>query len=221
MGFNSEFLKFFKELEQNNNKEWFHNHKKVYEEYVKIPFKNLLDEMILRIHGEDPDLDIESKSAIFRINRDIRFSKDKTPYKTFVSANIAKGGRKSFNSPGFYIHFSHNSAVVAGGIHQPDKDGLYKIRKKIVGHREEFSKLLENPDFKKRYGSIRGEKNKRITKEFEEAAKTEPLIANKQFFYWAEVDPEIILKPNLSDILMEYYHAGKTVNDFLKEALNN
>lgn len=148
------------------------------------------------------------------------FQRIKRPYKTFVSANIARGGRKSHNVPGFFIHFAGDSAVVAGGVHAPDKEGLYKIREKIAKSPDELSRLLEEPVFKESFGTIRGEKNKRIPKEFEEVAEGQPLILNKQFFYWADLVPEIVLKPNLPDVLMQYYHAGKGVTDFLNEALN-
>jgi uncharacterized protein (TIGR02453 family) len=221
VNFNRKFLDFFRKLSQNNNKVWFDKNRSTYETEVKAPFKELVNEMILRINQEDPDLDIEAKDAIFRINRDIRFSKDKTPYKTNVSANIARGGRKSHNVPGFYIHFGFDSAVIAGGVHAPDKEGLYKIRAKIAKSPDEFSRLLEDPDFKESFGTILGEKNKRIPKEFESSAASQPLIANKQFFYWAELEPEFVIKPNLPDLLMEYFHAGKGVSDFLNEALNS
>jgi len=218
--FNREFLDFFSALSKNNNKSWFDANRKTYEKEVKAPFKELVNEMILRIRAVEPELDIEAKDAIFRINRDIRFSKDKTPYKTFVSANIARGGRKSHNVPGFYIHFAGDSAVVAGGVHAPDKEGLYRIRERIAESPDELSRLLEDPVFKDRFGTIRGEKNKRIPKEFEPVVERQPLILNKQFFYWSEPEPEIVLSLDLPDVLMRYYHAGRGVTDFLNDALN-
>lgn len=79
VNFNKDFLEFFQKLSQNNSKAWFDKNRATYETAVKAPFKKLVNEMILRIRAEEPDLNIEAKDAIFRINRDIRFSKDKTP----------------------------------------------------------------------------------------------------------------------------------------------
>jgi uncharacterized protein (TIGR02453 family) len=219
--FSKDFFKFFKELSNNNNTDWFHANKAIYEEQIKNPFKSLVDEMILRIHGEEPDLNIEAKDAIFRINRDIRFSKDKTPYKTFVSANIQRGGKKSTDSPGFYFHFALDKAFIGGGAHHADKEGVYKIRSRIADSSDEFSRLIKDKKFKEKFGEILGEKNKRIPPEYKEAEIKEPLIANKNFFFMAELDPKVILKTNLPDILMTYYHAGAGVNQFLKKALSS
>ena len=100
-----------------------------------------------------------------------------------------------------------------------DKEGLYNVRNAITNSPGEFAKLLEQEDFKRKWGTIQGEKNKIIPKEFQEAFSKQPLIANKQFYYWAEVDARSILKANLPDFMMDYYHAGKAMNKFLKKAL--
>ena len=222
MGYFSEkFFSFFEELSLNNNKDWFHAHKKTYEDFIKKPFEQLVEELIDMIREEEPDLDIEPKDAIFRINRDIRFSKDKTPYKTHVGASIKKGGKKSPNSPGFYIHLSSDSAMVGGGVYGLETKDLYRIRKHIAQSLNEFSKVLEDKNFRKKYGSLKGEKNQRIPKEFQEALKKQPLIANKHFLYTTKLDPEIILEPDLPDQLMDYYRAGKHINDFFQTALRS
>ena len=93
--FEKDFIDFFKELAQNNNKEWFDSNRKRYESSIKKPFKEFISKLISEIQLHDSEVLIEPKDAIFRINRDIRFSKDKTPYKLQTSAIVSAGGRKN------------------------------------------------------------------------------------------------------------------------------
>jgi uncharacterized protein (TIGR02453 family) len=101
--FNPAFIKFFKDLSQHNTTEWFNEHRKVYEKEVKKPFAEFVDEMIKRINKYEPEINIKASDAIMRINKDIRFSKDKTPYNTYVAANISAYGKKDKSYPGFYF----------------------------------------------------------------------------------------------------------------------
>jgi uncharacterized protein (TIGR02453 family) len=217
--FDQDFLDFFKELNNNNDKKWFDKNRKRYEKSIKTPFKEFVDVMIIRIKEDDPDVNIEAKDAIFRINRDIRFSKDKRPYNTHVSANISPHGRKSHSHPGFYFQFSFDKTMIGGGAYQLEKEGLYNIRSKIASSEKKFFKLIEDNDFKKKYKEIQGDRIKRIPSEFQAAYEKQPLIANKQFYFMTETKPDIVLKPSLPDTLMGYYNAGKSINDFLKDAL--
>ena len=97
--FSEDFLRFFKELAGNNNKEWFDLNRKRYFKEVKDPFHHFIEDLIAAVQKEDSNVNIAPKDAIFRINRDVRFSKDKTPYKLQVSAIISKGGKKDKVSP--------------------------------------------------------------------------------------------------------------------------
>jgi uncharacterized protein (TIGR02453 family) len=217
--FTKEFLDFFKELDKNNNKAWFDKNRKRYEEHVKVPFKNFTELMIMRVKEHEPDLQMEAKDAMFRINRDIRFSKDKRPYNPRVSANIQKGGKKAIGHPGFYFQFSYNNAMTGGGAYHLDKDTLYSIRSTIVSSMKEFNKLVEDKKFKQKFGEIKGDKNKKLPKEFQEAFEKQPLVANKQFYYMVDLKPNVVLKPDLPDLLMDHYKAGAKLNKYLDGAL--
>ncbi|MCP5063564.1 MAG: DUF2461 domain-containing protein [Ignavibacteriae bacterium] len=217
--FTQDFMDFFIELENNNSREWFHANKKRYEESVKIPFENFIQDMIFRIHEDDENLMITPKEAIFRIYRDIRFSKDKTPYKTHSSAVIVNGGRKNYTDPGVYIEMSSRGIKFYGGIYQMTKDQLQNVRESIVSNLDEFNALINDKDFKKKYGKVQGEQHKRIPKEFKEIHEVQPLIANKQFYFLGKIDSKRILNKNLADHLMKYYFAGKPLGCFLSEAL--
>lgn len=217
--FNEDFLTFLLELENNNNRDWFLENKKRYEKNVKQPFENFVQDMIYRIHEIDESLMVTPKEAIFRIYRDIRFSKDKTPYKTHLSAVISNGGRKNYTDPGVYIEISTKHLRFYSGIYQLSKEQLKNVRGFISTNLEEFNSLLKEKNFKKYFGTIRGEQNKRIPKEFNEAFVQQPLIANKQFYYFTEMNSNKIYSNTLSSLLMKYYKAAMPMNRFLKEAL--
>ena len=215
--FNNDFLNFFKNLSQNNNKLWFDENRKIYETEVKKPFYSFINEMIMKIQEFEPEIKINPADAIFRINNDIRFSKEKTPYKTHVGANISKFGRKDKSYPGFYFQFSYDKIMIYGGAYMLETPVLQKIREHIAENLEEFQSAYTDKTFKKYFGKILGEQNKRLPANLQQIIEKEPLIANKQFYYGAELSAKIILKPELPDILMEYYHAGRNINSFLRD----
>lgn len=217
--FDNDFMGFFKDLEKNNSKEWFDQNRKRYQSSVKDPFNTFVDEMITRINLRDPSVQITAKDAVMRINRDIRFSPDKTPYNVHYGAIISSAGRKDKSVPGFFIRFSPKMIGIFGGAHGVDKDQLYKIRAHIKSHLAQFQKLIRTQDFVNKFGAIQGEKHKRIPPEFRETAIKEPLIANKQFYYMAELSPKLITQERLPDVLMEYWEAANGVRTFLTEAL--
>lgn len=219
--FTKDFLEFFRELEQNNNRDWFHGNKKRYDASVKKPFNNFVEEMISRIHAVDPEVAIPAKDAIFRINRDIRFSKDKSPYKTHMAAVISREGRRNHAEPGLYFHLGADKVYLGGGAYQLDKQPLYNVRKTIAENTDEFQKLIEDKQFKKKFGGIKGEQNKVLPKEFKEAAETQPLIYNKQFYYMAELSPNVVVKKDLADRFMDYYLASRNMAEFLKSAMQD
>jgi uncharacterized protein (TIGR02453 family) len=218
--FSKDFIRFFKDLKKNNNAAWFNENRKLYEKAVKEPFKKFVEEVITRIGKVDPEVRISASDAIFRINRDIRFAKDKSPYNTHVSANISRYGRNGKDYPGFYFQLASDKIFIGGGAYMLEKEGLYNLRERIAKNSAQFEKVIRNSEFVKKFGGIQGEKNKIVQPEFKEALAKQPLIANKQFYYMTELGPEHITKPDLIEFLMEYYHAGKPVNDFLKAAWN-
>jgi uncharacterized protein (TIGR02453 family) len=217
--FDEEFLAFFSGLAKHNNREWFEKNKTRYIQHVKEPFQSFIEEMIVRLHFEDERINIEAKDAIFRIYRDMRFSKDKTPYKLHASALISPHGRKDLVNPSFYIELSHKSVGIYGGAYFVERNNLKKLRRFIANNHEEFASLLKDRNFKKYFGEMKGEKTKRIDKEFVAALEKEPLIANKEFYYGADLPAELVLDPKLTDTLLKYCKAGIKMNAFIEEGL--
>ncbi|MCK5782591.1 MAG: DUF2461 domain-containing protein [Flavobacteriales bacterium] len=218
--FQKDFIDFFKELAANNNKEWFDANRKRYETVVREPFKVFVAKVIDEVHKDDPTTSIEPKDAIFRINRDIRFSKDKTPYKLHVGAVISPKGRKDTGNPGIYIELGPEHLGIFGGMWSPDKVQIDKIRKHIITNSSEFEKLISNSDFLKIFPEgIRGDKNKRLPKEYLDSAKKQELIFNKQFYYQAFINPEEIISENLIDTIMKHYYIANPLKNFFKRAM--
>ncbi len=217
--FNPDFNQFFKDLAKNNHKEWFDANRKRYEQSVKDPFEAFVAEVIDRVRKLDPAVRITPREAIFRINKDIRFSKDKTPYKLMMSAIVSPAGRKDHSAAGIYFELGPESVKIYGGQHMPDKDQLRRIREHIVANGPKFKKLYSDKEFLKRFGEIRGERNKVMPAEFKAAVAKEPLLANKQFYYMAALPAKIVTDPKLADIIIDHYKTMRPMNAFLAAAL--
>ena len=219
--FSNEFIDFFKELAPNNNKDWFDLNRKRYTQFVKDPFKKFIEDLIAEASKKNKRLaELEPKDCIFRINRDIRFSKDKTPYKLNLSALIAEGGRKNYSSEGLYVELGPEHVRVYGGIYKPEKAELQKIREGISSNLAEFKKLCSDKKFLSTYGEIKGEKNKIIPKELKEKAAEEPMIFNKQFYYFAEFKPEIMCQDDFMETILKQYEIARPMEQFFTKILN-
>ncbi len=217
--FEKDFLDFFAELEQNNDRDWFNENKKRYEKSVKKPFSVFVDHMIEKVRPFEPELNIQAKDAIFRIYRDTRFSKDKTPYKEHASALITSGGRKDYSTPGLYLEFSHKHARIYSGSYMLDKDPLYNLRTHIVNNMAEFDTLISDKDFVNEFGAVQGEKNKRLPKEFVGKAEEQPLLFNKGFYYYHTFPADAILADDFAESIIKRFELVQPLNDFLKEGV--
>lgn len=217
--FTHDYLDFFKELAANNNKDWFDKNRKRYENEVREPFKLFVAELIGAIAKHDPELHLEAKDAIFRINRDIRFSKDKTPYKLNNSAIISSEGRKNKNHPGIYIEFGPEKLAFYGGVYMPDTRQVKKIRTYFAQHEKELRAVLNEPGFKNTFGAIQGEKSKRLPKEFKDAAVRQALIWNKQWYYFCHLPAETVFDDQLLEKLLDLERKASGMKSFLNKAL--
>lgn len=217
--FTPDFAAFFKELAKNNEREWFHAQKKRYQQSVKAPFEELVEQLIEQIRTQDPSLQISAKDAILRINRDIRFSADKSPYNTYVTAFISQGGRKDKSIPGFFIRLSPEMLGIMVGCYGPDKDQLERIRTAIMAQAGKWKKIVEAATFKERFGEVRGEQHKRVPAPFKEHLDDLPVLANKQFYALTELPPQKITGERLVEELMVYWQAARPFNAFLLSAI--
>ena len=147
---------YLKQLVVNNNREWFHDNKGIYNE-AKVLFEDFVAAQIEAISKFDKNIEgLQPKACTFRIHRDVRFSHDKTPYKIYFGAYMSKDGRKSRHA-GYYLHVEPDGSFVAGGLHMPDKDVLKDIRLRILENPLAFKKLIEDKKLRKDYPEIYGE----------------------------------------------------------------
>lgn len=217
--FTQEYLDFFEELSYNNSKEWFDANRKRYQKYVKNPFEDFVTEVILKINEFDPEILISPKASVFRINRDIRFTKDKTPYKTHMGASISRTKRKEEDFAGYYVHLSPFESSIGGGVYFINKGGLNSIRQFILDQPDRFEAIAYKSDFISTFGEIRGDRLKRIPKELKEVADRIPHIANKQFYFMKELDPSLILSDDLVDTIVSYFKIAYPFNRLMREAI--
>lgn len=189
-------LEFLMELQVNNNRSWFKENEKKYKA-AKANFESFIDTLIPSLKLLDDSIDVENaKACMFRIFRDVRFSKNKEPYKNNFGAFIAKGGRKSVFS-GYYIHMEPESSFLGGGIYMPQAPYLLAIRTAIFKNPENYKKIIQNPAFVETFGGIFGEKLKTAPKGFPKDWPDIELIRNKHYAvshevaneFWVEGDP--------------------------------
>ncbi len=219
--FKKDFLDFFKELAANNCKDWMDENRSRYFKSVKDPFKRFVEDVINELGKIDPAIaSLEAKNAIFRIHRDIRFSKDKTPYKTQVSAVVSATGKKPMSLPGVYFELGPADFRVYGGVYSLSTTELQSVRLEIADNEKKFVKLINEPKFVNFYGEVLGAKNKRIHKEFREVGERVPLMYNKSFYFFKKYPASIILKGNLMETIVEGYEAGKNLSLFLQKPLS-
>ena len=216
--FSSEFLVFLNSL-SNNNKDWFNTNKKDFKEFVEAPFLNFVDNIILKFKKELPNLKTSSKECVFTIYKDPRFIKEKAPYKDFLSAYIGPGGKKKMDSRGFYLEVSNEEIRVYSGLHHIGKNELFSLRQYIADNLADFKKLYTSKTFKKNYGEILGEKNKRIPKEFVSTAKEEPLLYNKSLYFYSSIPIGNLYDKNLVEQVIKIWKISQSINDFLRKGM--
>lgn len=215
------FIQFYKDLAANNNRDWFHENKKRYEQTVKKPFQVFVTALIDAFKEIEPTTEMTAKQAIFRINRDIRFSKDKTPYKLHASAAISTTNKKDYaNSKGIYIEINPDFIRQYGGLYGLNKEQLQNVREGINKNMKRFQNLVTDNQFVETFDELRGEQNKRIPKAFKPAHAKQPLIANKQFYYYKEISIDQIDSDDLIKSLIENYKKALPLNEFFDEVLN-
>ncbi|NJM41621.1 MAG: DUF2461 domain-containing protein [Anaerolineae bacterium] len=140
-------LNFLRQLAKNNNKAWFDAHRKDYDA-AKVQFEALLEDLIMNFSPIEDLFGMSPKDFTFRINRDVRFSTDKSPYKLSMSAALGQGGRKS-RRLSYYLHLQPGECFLGGGIYMPEGDQLKLIRKQLADDAREFKKIIAGKDFVK------------------------------------------------------------------------
>ena len=216
-----EALQFFEDLVANNNTEWMHANKKRYENFKK-DYHQYIALVLAEMKPLDRTLEpLEVKNCTFRINRDIRFSKDKSPYKTNIGIWFTQN-KNSKNSPGYYIHFEKGRSFIAGGVWCPEPEELKKIRKEIEFFHDDLEKVVNEKTFKKEFKELtRDDTNslKNAPKGFDPNHPAIEFLKLKSYTASQKVDDKIFTEPDFSKKIAQKLIALKHMNDFLKRAL--
>ena len=217
--FSEKVIKFLKQLSENNNREWFNENKATYLACNK-EVENAVVKLVHKINNFDPSIgNLEPKDSMFRIYRDVRFSHDKSPYKTNMGAVFAQGGRKSTKGC-YYMHIEPNDCFIGGGIYMPETAVLKLLRKEIYYNAEEFKKILNGKDFKNMFPSgLGGDKLVKAPKDFPADFPDIELLKHKHYFVWHQVaDSDLSSKDYLNKVV-EVFKLVKPFNDFLNRAI--
>ncbi len=212
------YYEFLIDLTLNNQKTWFDENRKRYERDVKKPFEQFVSQLIDAVSSVDGRYGgLEPKDVIFRINRDIRFAKDKTPYKTNRSCLIAIGGRRKMQPGGLYLELGPEHCGIYSGWYMPDREQLLRIREHLAANMDRAKAILAEPSFVEVFGEIRGEAQKRIPSDLKEAGEAFPMIYNTQFYVMHEIEPERSLEPDFIPYIIDCWKAIEPWNTFLGE----
>ena len=213
-------LDFLKKLKNNNNREWFDSNKTEYLASKEI-FEEFVSELIKGINKFDKkvSLDLKPKDCTFRIYKDVRFSKDKTPYKNNMSASINPGGKKS-NIPGYYFHLEPDACFLAGGVYMPMPDVLKAIRQEIDYNPLPLINILKSASFKKEFNGLDEEdKLKNPPKGFNKDHAHSEILKNKHFIVSKKFENKVILKKEGLSKTLDSFKAMYPFLDYLRKAI--
>jgi uncharacterized protein (TIGR02453 family) len=218
-GFPPATLKFLSELAANNNRDWFEANRARYEEDVKAPMHSLiavLNGEFLRIA---PDYATEPKRAMFRIHRDVRFSKNKDPYKTNVAAAFWRQDLPKSVSAAFYVHLDQQELFVGGGCYMPPPEQLRLLRAHVAAHHERFAGIVEDKKRKKLLGGLYGEPAARVPKGFAPDHPAAGYLRHKMYIYAVTLAPGEASSPKLAAQVTKVFASMVPFIEFLNEAM--
>jgi|WetSurMetagenome_2_1015567.scaffolds.fasta_scaffold593120_1 uncharacterized protein (TIGR02453 family) len=211
-------LNFLEKLAENNNREWFAANKKLYET-AKADFEKITQRFIKEIGVFDADVrNLTPRDCIFRIFRDVRFSKDKSPYKTNFGASFNRSGKK-VHSAGYYLHLDPTGSFMGGGIYMPEPETLKMIRQEIYYNFDEFEAIITAKEFVKYYKTIDGSALSLPPKGYPKDFKGIEYLKFKDYIGMHGFDPLKFGEEKLFEHSIKVFKALKPLNDFLNRAV--
>ncbi len=216
-------IKFLKDLKKNNQRDWFEANRKHYEA-AKADFAGHVQNVIDKFGKKDEEIaSLKAKDCVFRINRDVRFSKDKSPYKTNMGASFIKGGKKSVLS-GYYFHCEPGNSFVGGGLWMPEVDGLKKLRQEIDYNFDEFKKIIGSKKFVAAYKELSDSEGTRLSrppKGYEADNPAIEYIKLKSFVAMTPVTDAELTDKNLVKKITEAFETLQPFIHFINRALEH
>lgn len=220
-GFRPEAIQFLADLAANNDRAWFQPRKAEYERLLKQPLEALCIALAERFEARGLPLSADPARSPFRIYRDVRFSKDKSPYKTSASAAFRWVGDGTSTEgshegdPGGYFHLAPGDAYVGGGMWHPPTAKLAAFRKAVLTDTPTVRSLLDEPEFKRRFGTISGDSLKRVPPGFPADHPESDLLKLKDMTFGHRLADADVQSPKLPDVLVESFELAIPVMRFL------
>ena len=213
-------FQFLEDIRKNNNREWFQDNKSRYEE-AREDFIGFVGELIKGIAQFDPPVgEINPKKAAFRIYRDVRFSKNKDPYKVNMGAHLSPAVSKNHDRAGYYIHVQPGNCFLAGGAYNPPGPWIKAIRQEIDYNAAEFKAILNSKAFQKYFGEMRGEQLKTSPRDYPADHPEIELLRHKSFLAVHDMDDKQLMKQDSVEHCLTVYKALKPFDDFLNRSLD-
>lgn len=218
-GFPNDLFRFLNDLSKNNNRDWFNENKDRYQKSVVFPVKDFIVAMGGQLHKISRNFVADPRTnggSMFRIYRDIRFSKDKRPYKDNVGCQFRHVAGKTAHAPGFYVHLQPGIVFVGGGVWKPPNPVLDKIRTAIVEKPDKWSKVIKGSRF---FSTIEGEQLKRPPRGYEADHPFIEDLKRKSFFLKHDVKPSLIMKPDFMDETLQAFREAAPLMKFITNAM--
>jgi uncharacterized protein (TIGR02453 family) len=216
-GFPPQMLDFLHDLSLNNNREWFTDNKSRYEDFIVAPSLDFIDAIGGRMPKISEHITCIPKrvgGSLFRIYRDVRFARDKRPYKTNIGIHFRHEQARNAHAPGYYLHIGTDECFLGGGMWRPDGEALHRIRSRIIEKPDQWNKILQSKNFRKHF-ELGGESLKRTPKGFPADHKFLDYLKRKDFIALSRFDHGLIVDPDILEYSLERYRSSSLLMKFL------
>jgi uncharacterized protein (TIGR02453 family) len=217
--FSDATLKFLRALKRNNRREWFNAHRDDYQAHVRQPMTAIIEQLAIDFRDFAPDLVASPKASMYRIYRDTRFSENKTPYKTHIAAVFPPRGLPKHEGAGMYFHVSPDELWVGGGMYAPQTPQLHAVREHIAANLRQLRTIVESPDFKRRVGTLEGERLLRVPRGFPKDHPAADFLKYRQFLAGAEFPAALATSPKFYSTIVAVFRAVVPLTRFLNAPL--
>lgn len=218
--FTPDTLRFLRALKRNNRREWFQPRKDRYDEHVRGPMIALIERLAVDFGKFAPEIVASSKTSMYRIYRDTRFSEDKTPYKTQAAASFRWRGLDRGRGAGLYLEVGPSWTWMGGGFYAPEPPDLVRIREHIAETYPEFDRTVRTAAFKRAFGSLEGEKLMRVPRGYPKEHPAAEYLKHRNFLAGSEFPPELVTTAEFYPTLLATFKACMPLVRFLNEPLD-
>ena len=217
--FSAETLTFLRELKLHNDRDWFREHRELYEAHVRAPMLAVIEQLAIDLPAFAPELVASTRTSMYRIYRDTRFSADKSPYKTWAAAIFPFRGGARHEGAGLYVHVSAADVMVGGGVYAPTPQHLQRLREHVAANSGRLDEILAAPAFRRSYGELGGEQLKRVPRGFPADHPAADYLRHKQYLAGCNRPSDFATGPRFYSSLLRLFRNLSPLIGFLNEPL--